>query len=625
MCGIVGFTGNFDSIALQKVLEVIAHRGPDGSGIYQDEHLSLGHRRLAIIDRETGQQPMLSADGSHIIVFNGEIYNYLDLKQDLQKKGIIFRTRSDTEVLLYWLMEYGPNGLAALNGMFAFALWDKKRKTLLLARDRLGIKPLYYTINDDKMAFASEIKAISYTKGSAEVDYKTLFQFLTFQNVLTDSTFFKGVNKLAPGSWLKWTPNNQVTKGTFWSLDFTRQFSGNLDEAAEAYAAALERSVVRHMISDVPVGAYLSGGIDSASVATVSAKHTTGSLHTFTGAFVDSPYYDERVGSRAVSHKIGAILHEVEITSRDYVDNIERVIYHLDEPTLGTGALPQFIVSRLVSRNVKVVLTGHGGDELFAGYQINKAALIRERLKTNPLSLFAVPFAVRPDEWTRVLYYLLFPLIQPEVRHGLFIMVPRKKRATLLSGDFLASNANYEPVRHIEEILRQNGATSISQSLLTLYLKTYLPTLFIQEDKVGMAHSIEARMPLCDNEIVDLAVSIPLKTKLSGNTLKAVPRTAMADKLPPILYQLPKRGFPTPFARWYRLKPLRQFLSDILFDKRTLKRGIFNNVGLKEIFDKHIASSSDNLMDYARANLLYSFSMVELWFRCFIDKSPTSS
>lgn len=625
MCGIVGFTGQSDPAALRKALDLMAHRGPDGNDVYQDDYLSLGHCRLVILDRETGQQPMFSADRNYVIIFNGEIYNYLDLKQNLKKRGVVFRTRSDTEVLLYWLMHHGIEGLSSLNGMFAFAFWDRKRKSLLLGRDRLGIKPLYYTMREGNIVFASEIKAMIPRSGSLLADYETLLQFFTFQNVLTDSTFFKNVNKLLPGSWLKWHSDKPTSKGIYWKINFNRKFEGNLNDAAEVYSDALQHAVVRNMIADVPVGANLSGGIDSSSVATVASKHSLAPFHTFTGAFTDAPYYDERIGSRAVSSKIGAILHEVEITSQDYIENIERVIYHLDEPTLGTGALPQFIVSRLASKNVRVVLTGHGGDELFAGYQVNKAMLLRKRLKANPLSFFTLPFSVRPNEWSRVLYYLLFPLIQPEVRHGLFIMVPKKKRSSFLTADFLASHANYNPLEHIEDILRQSGATSADESLLVLYLKTYLPTLFIQEDKVGMAHSIEARMPLCDNEIIDLAIGISLETKLAGNTLKAIPRMAMKNNLPPILFKLPKRGFPTPFAQWYRKKPLREFMESTLFDRQTVERGIFNITGLRKCFERHMASTSDNLMDYARANLLYSFSMVELWFRRFIDKHPIES
>jgi len=374
MCGIVGFSGLPKRAgALSCALATITYRGPDDEGRYEDSLVSIGHRRLSIIDLTTGHQPMHSEDGRYVLAFNGEIYNFPELKQTLERKGHRFRTTSDTEVLLQWLACRWRDGLPDLNGMFAFAMWDRHEKRLLLARDRLGIKPMYVYSSDGGLAFSSEVKAIMALVGRLEPDLQTVFQFLTFQNVLTEQTFFKNVTKLPPGGWMEWTPAG-ATSGCFWTLSYGDRFEGHFDEAVHAYRETLERSVVRHMIADVPVGSYLSGGIDSASVTAVAARHVTKGMHTFTGAFVDAPYYDERQGSRAVAAHVGADLHEVEITADDFCDNLGRVLYHLDEPTLGTGALPQFMVSKLAAKDVKVVLTGHGGDEAFGGYQVSRAS-----------------------------------------------------------------------------------------------------------------------------------------------------------------------------------------------------------------------------------------------------------
>jgi len=620
MCGIVGFTDKRrgDSGVIKKLLQIIAHRGPDDDGIYEDEFISIGHKRLSIIDIYGGHQPMISHDGRYVIAYNGEIYNYKRLKERLELNGCKFKTNSDTEVLLYWIIKYGVDGLSDLNGMFAFALWDNKEKSLLLARDRLGIKPLYYYTEHKRLVFASEIKAILPMVSEREADLNTIYEFLTFQNIITQKTFFKDISKLPAGCWLKWKPSG-ITTGCYWDISFTGKFNGTFQDAVTEYSDVLNNSVTRHMISDVPVGSYLSGGFDSSSVSTLAADNMNMPLHTFTGAFTDASFYDERIGSRAVAKNISAVAHEIEITPQDYIQNIGKVIYHLDEPTLGTGALPQYMVSKLVSKSVKVVLTGHGGDEMFGGYQVYKAALIREMIRKNPLNIGSILLGVKKDEWSRILYYTLYPMVHSEVGYGLFIMTPKRQRKNFFSPEFLDQNSGYEPFDSLEDLVRNRNHLPYER-LLTLYLKTYLPTLFFQEDKVGMAHSIEARLPLCDNQMIDLALRLPLEIKLWKNNLKAITKVSMKPRLPEILYSLPKRGFPTPFARWYRTEPLKSFMEDFLFSERTVKRGIFNISTLRKVFSSNLNSRTDTLYDYARANILYSASVVELWFRTFIDQ-----
>lgn len=618
MCGIVGFTGAPCPETLSRAMNLIRHRGPDAQGRYEDHDVSLGHCRLSIIDIAAGQQPMHSSDGRYVLAFNGEIYNFRDLRRILQGEGEVFRTASDTEVLLRWLTSRWREGLGDLNGMFAIALWDKRQKRLLLARDRMGIKPLYVRTDAGRLTFSSEIKAIVAVDGRPEPNPRAIFQFLTFQNVLSSETFFQGVTKLPAGGWMEWSPAGVAT-GRFWRLQFRYGVPRTFDEITGAYREILDRAVERHMVADVPVGTYLSGGIDSSSVTYVAAQQSGSRMHTFTGAFVDAPYYDERPGSRAVAECVGADLHEVEIRPADFCATLGRVIFHLDEPTLGMGAVPQYAVSKLASGQVKVVLTGHGGDEAFAGYQVSKAVLIRELMSRRPLDAIRHLTRVTPAELSRVLYFSLYPLIHAEVGHGLFIMMRRSQRRQRLSASFLEAQKGYEPLDEIDALV-EPGATR-GEIMQMLYLKTYLPTLFIQEDKIGMAHSIESRMPLCDNELIDFALGIDFETKLHGGELKAIPRAAMRRELPPVLYSLPKRGFPTPYARWFREGAVREMITDLLLSRTSRERGIFDPDYVGALLARHLRSRSDTLMDYARASELYSIALVEIWFRCFMDQA----
>ncbi len=622
MCGLVGVASRdgrgLPPEELAELMQLLRHRGPDDEGMYRDPFVALGHTRLAIIDPAGGRQPMISSDGRFVLIYNGEIYNYRELRKILAGKGYLFTTQSDTEVLLYWLIEHGTEGLISLNGMFAFALWDRQEKLVFMARDRLGIKPLYY--HQDAaggLVFASEIKAILPRLSARTANLEAIYEFATFQNIFSEKTFFYGVNRLLPGCWLTWRPTS-LTTGCYWDVAFPRDYQQSFGEVVQTYYETLDRAVDRHLIADVPVGAYLSGGFDSSSVASMAAPRLSGPMHTFTGAFTDAPYYDEREGSRAVARQIGALAHEITITPEDYLAHYGKVVYLLDEPTLGTGALPTYMTSRLASRHVKVVLTGHGGDEMFAGYQVNKVALLREASAKGISSFLAALMGVRLDELSRFLYYWLYPILFPEVRHGLFIMVPKRKRASFFTGDFLAQMRQYEPLDNLDNFANGNDDLP-GERLARLYLKVYLPTLLNQEDRMSMGHSIESRTPMCDNELLDLSLRIPLDLKLMQRNLKAIIKEALKPYLPEILYRLDKRGFPTPFSLWYRREPLKTFMKDLLLDQRTRERGIFNVPYLEKIFQRNLTSRSDNLYDYTRANILWSVGIVEAWFRTFID------
>lgn len=621
MCGILGFTGPADKHRLEYALNLIKHRGPDSNGIFCDEFINLGHARLSIIDIALGSQPMHSQNNRYVIIFNGEIYNYQDLKAILASRGCTFKTNSDTEILLNWVIEFGTSRLSELNGMFAFALWDKVQKKLLVVRDRLGMKPLYYKLsNDNSLIFASEIKAIQGIDRAPEVNHKAIYQYLTFQNVLTSDTFFKGVYKLNPGSFLIFA-NGKIQFGSYWKPFFHSENDSYSDSwIAEKYISLLQSSINRHLISDVPVGSFLSGGIDSSLVSTFASKILNKPINTFTGFFTESHKYDERVGAHAVRDFIGSNGYDVEISENDFYENIETVMYHLEEPMLGTGALPQFMVAKFASQHNKVVLTGHGGDEAFAGYQVNRSVAIRESLQNMSFRNLAHLCRIPLSELSRVLYFLTYPILYPEVSHGLFIMTPKKNRSNIFTGDFLNLHFDYDPLSEIFSHYDINGTHSQSNRLTLLYLRTYLPTLFLQEDKVSMAHSIESRMPLCDNQLIDFSLSLSLAKKMLNGELKGIPRSASMPHLPKALYSLPKRGFPTPFARWFRKGKNAEFIADLVYSNKSNERGIVNAKYAKKIFEQNFKSKTDNLYDYARANQIYSIAMVELWHRIFIDE-----
>lgn len=622
MCGIVGLIRATPQRPVERALveemtRRIRHRGPDDNGVFCEPGVGLGHNRLAIIDPRHARQPMASPDGRFILIYNGEIYNFPVLKARLETGGVVFRTRSDTEVLLHWLLEHGTSGLHELNGMFAFALWDSVERSALLARDRLGIKPLYWAQHQGDLVFGSEIKAMLPALPPAQADMGAIFQFLSFQNLFSQGTFFQGVHRLPAGSWLRFK-DGRVDQGRYWELCFNEDPNIRFEDAVERYKEVLQRSVRRHLIADVTLGAYLSGGIDSGQVAVTAAGLVPRQMETFTGAFTDAPYYDERPLARETAKMAGAVIHEVEITAQHYREHILRVIHLLDEPTLGTGALPQYVVSGLVAQHVKVVLTGHGGDEMFAGYQVNKVALFRDLLRKNPLSALRLLTRIRPDELTRFLYFLGYPLLYPEVGYGHFIMTPKRRRQSFFEPGFLAANADHEPLDAFEQVLGGRSETP-GQRLTRIYLKAYLPTLLTQEDRMSMGHSIEARTPLCDNDMLSLSLSLPLSVKLHNGELKAVPRQALRGALPDSLFNQPKRGFPTPFHLWYRREPLKSYVQDILADTATRERGVFRVAEVQRLFSANLASGSDTLYDYARANAIWSALSVELWFRTFID------
>lgn len=615
MCGILGVMNfNGDRVSrriIEKMSNAIIHRGPDDHAYYFHSNIGFGFRRLSIIDLKKNIYPLTNEDSTIKVIFNGEIYNFSEIRKDLENKGHVFKTNCDGEVIVHAYEEYGTKCVKKFNGMFAFALFDVNKKTLFIARDRLGIKPIYYYNDENIFVFSSEIKSIiKHDHIKKDYNKEALIEYLAFQNILDDKTFFKNIKILSPGNFII-IKNNKFLIKKYWDLDFSKKSKQDLNHHVKDFKRIFMASVKRHMISDVPLGSYLSGGLDSTSVATEASKLIKSRLLTFTGYFND-PDYDEILYSRAVADRIKSNRKEVLIKPEDFKKNISRIIYHLDEPRAAMSTLSSFCVSRLVRKYAKVVLTGHGGDELFAGYPVYKSALIKKFIKSDKKLAIKLIKSIKTKEMPRIAYFFFVK----NAEKGLFLLFDEKERKKLLTQDFYDS-VSFNPIKTIDKIVPR-GLDKIDE-IQYLYIKTYLHSLLIVEDKMGMANSIESRTPICDNEMVDLSLRIPIEDKLHDGNLKYIIKESMKHDLPEILYKQGKKGFPTPLARWFK-KELKPFIYEILLDDKTKQRGIFNMDYVKKLLDNHCSSRSINIdLDIYNANKIWSLICIELWFRVFID------
>lgn len=556
LCGIVGFLNpEIQTKGYRLIKEManrVAHRGPDSEGFFIAPGVAFGHRRLSILDIEHGSQPMTTSNGRFTIIYNGEIYNYLKLRRELQDKGWSFVTNSDTEVVLKSFQAWGVDCFLKFQGMFAIAIWDREERACHLARDHFGIKPLYYVHMDGGFIFASEIKALFIHENvRREVNPAALGSLLMFNNILGQDSFWADVKRVAPGERLTYR-GGELSSDQFFSLSNVENTQRDIsfDDAVENYHQCLAYSVNDHLISDVPVGAYLSGGIDSGSVATLASTTMSKPLPVFTGHFKsDNTWYDEREGAAAVAETRGMDSYHQSISEEDYEEHIARVAYHLDEPTLGSSSISQYLVAKTASEKVKVVLTGHGGDELFAGYPVFKAAMLRTtKIGLDSLRCLAVKSA---DEMARLIYFSLLGIFDETIARGQLRMYSAKAFFSVagpkLRQYFLGlENIHTDFLKTVQPINTGIDVDGVTK----WYLATYLPTLLVQEDKIGMAHGLESRTPICYEPLIRLSLSLPDSVKMHRGKLKAIPYAAMRTSLPSLTYKQPKRGFPTPLVEW---------------------------------------------------------------------------
>jgi asparagine synthase (glutamine-hydrolysing) len=628
VCGIAGMIRlDGDPIpsltsGLAVMNDLLRHRGPDGEGswIHPERSVGFTHRRLSIIDLETGQQPMTDSVGNWI-TYNGEIYNYIELRERLGGRSG-YRTTSDTEVILRAYARKGRESVRDLRGMFAFGLWDERKRTLFCARDRFGIKPFYYAIVDRTFLFASEAKALLPFLPAIETDVDGLKDYLTFQFCLGGKTLFKGIRELPPGHFLE-VRDGTVHIERYWDVYYRLDWDHTMTYFSEQTRALLDESVSLHLRSDVPVGAYMSGGLDSSIVATLASAHAK-ALLGFNGKFLEGDAYDESRYAQDVAKQCGFVLHEAAITPNDFVDSIERVIYHLDYPVAGPGSFPQFIVSRLAAEHRKVVLGGQGGDEVFGGYARYLIAYFEQCIKaaidgTMRGGNFVVTYESIIPNLVALRAYK--PLLQEFWREGLFDEADRRYYRLINRANTLRGEINwellgpYEPFDTFREIFRGEnvGKQSYFDAMTHFDFKTLLPALLQVEDRVSMAHGLESRVPFLDHPVVELAATMPADVKFKDGHMKHVLHESLGPLLPPsVRERADKMGFPVPLQDWLREPgPVRDFVRDVFSSRAALDRSLVNN--------RDVVSQLDREPKYGRK--IWGLLSLELWQRTFHDRS----
>jgi asparagine synthase (glutamine-hydrolysing) len=630
MCGIVGIVrlNPEERVRIPRLVRMrdsLAHRGPDASGLWCEGPVGLGHRRLSIVDVVGGNQPMSNGDGSVWITFNGEIYNHAARRAELEGRGHRYRTRSDTETILHLYDEEGDRCVEKLDGMFAFALWDRRRSRLLLARDRLGIKPLYYAVTDEEIVFASEIKAL--TAGGAvrpALDQSILPEFLASGFVAGSDTFFRGVHKLLPGRTLTWSLAEGQHQRQYWQVPTAPADSRlSMRDSAEQVRADLIASVRSHLMSDVPLGLFLSGGLDSSVLAALMAPLVDGPIRAFNVSFEEREA-DESAHAQTAADAVGAVSHGVVVSPREFFRELPRLIWHEDEPIAFPSSVPLHFVSRLArDQGVKVVLTGEGADELFLGYQRYRVTSWNARLGrplwalngsghaplgglVRRLPARARRYAERTflalDQGPRSLFFDNFAVFPLAMQTALFADSER-----LVAHDpYAASMRLYD---------QASGGTLERASYVDL--QTYLVELLMKQDQMSMAASIESRVPFLDHSFVERVVALPTRCKLQGWRTKAVLREAMRDLVPRSILRRRKMGFPVPVGPWLR-GPFTKLLDDLVLSPRALARGLFRPEALERLAAEHRAGANHGQRLWLLANL-------ELWQRVFLDGEDPSS
>jgi asparagine synthase (glutamine-hydrolysing) len=625
MCGIAGIvkfdgTEPVEEARLKRMRDVLRHRGPDGEGLWMEGGVGLGHRRLAIVDVGGGHQPMANEGGSVWITYNGEIYNHQVLREALANRGHRYRTRSDTETILHLYDEEGDGCVERLRGMFAFALWDRRRKRLLLARDRLGIKPLYFAVSDGELLFASEIKAILAARPvRPRLNEAIVSEFLATRFVASEETFFQGIRKLLPGRTLTWSPAEGIQQRRYWRLPLTLDTDpGPLEVEARDVRAELTETVRGHLMSDVPLGLFLSGGLDSSALAALMAPMMPERLRTFSVGFAEQEA-DERPYARMAARAAGAEHREVVVSARDYFQLLPRLVWHEDEPIAFTSSVPLYAVSRLARDHVKVVLTGEGADELFLGYNRYRVTAWNERLGRAYRHLVPGRLRQAVRRGTRRLplraaRYVSrsFLALEPGPRAAFcenFAVFPAAMQQSLLvEPGLLTSRDPYDvALRCYAE-----GPGGSLERMSYADLHTYLVELLMKQDAMSMAASIESRVPYLDHELVEHVARMPAALKLSGWQTKAVLRAALRDLVPREILSRRKLGFPVPVGRWLR-GDFWPVVEEFVLGPRARRRGLFEPAALARLATAHRTGTAEH---GDRLWLLLNF---EIWQRIFLD------
>jgi asparagine synthase (glutamine-hydrolysing) len=629
MCGIAGIVSADrlhadDGERVIGMRDVLAHRGPDAAGLFVDHFAAIGHRRLSIVDLAAGKQPLANEDETIWISFNGEIYNHADLRRELEPHGHVYRTRSDTETIVHAYEQWGDNCVTRLRGMFAFAIWDAPQRRLLLARDRLGIKPLYWTLSGSHLIFASEIKSILESgMVAARANESALSELLSTRSLAGVQTMFEGVFKLMPGHVLTFQ-NGTIATRKYWDVpvDVDDTPRSRADDVRR-FRALLEESVRLRLMADVPLGVFLSGGIDSSVIAALMARMIDRPLQTFSVAFADRAF-NELEYAREVSRTIGADAHEIVIDDRDFFNALPRLLWHEDEPIAHPSSVPLYFVSSLAREHVKVVLTGEGSDELLAGYGRYPRALFNWRAgsiysRTVPAVLrsrIAASLAGVPGKLGRYAQRS-FVGVDHTPEHAFFdnfaainLLTQRHVLSPALA-PVISPMVAYGP--SMKYFNAPGADASVLSRFLYADLKGYLVELLMKQDQMSMAASIESRVPFLDHHLVEFAARLPDDRKLSGFSTKRILREAAADILPQRILTRPKMGFPVPFASWLR-NGWGDVVREVLLDRRSRQRGLTEPSAIEHMF---LTLATDAGTSHADA--IWTLFNLELWYRTFID------
>ncbi len=624
MCSIFGIKSK--NTKLFGGQDSLSHRGPDGFGQYSnDENIFLRHNRLSIIGLDANSsQPMKGADGS-ILIFNGEIYNFEELKTE-ELAEYRFRSNSDTEVILALYEKHGVSCLDYLRGMFAFAIWDEKRQRLFCARDRFGIKPLYFHQSKDCFVFGSEIKALlPYLKGII-TNREVLSEYFAFQYTLGSETLFKDIYQLMPGHFLQLEKDNLIIK-KYWDINYTIDHDSSEKYFEEKLEYLIKDSVKYHLVSDVPVGSYLSGGLDS-SLITILAQEENESLYgSFHGSFPGYDKYNEEYFARSVNETSQKNLLVADITPKDFTENIFDIIYYLDTPVAGPGAFPQYMVSKLASEHVKVVLGGQGGDELFGGYARYIIAYFEQCIKaaidgTHKNGKYVVtPESIIPN---LTLLQEYKPLMKSFWKDGLFGPLDERYYRLVDRSNDTEGEVNWELfdkadlLEKFKAIFNNSenvGKEAYFDKMTHFDFKCLLPALLTVEDRMSMAHGLESRVPFLDHPLVEYAATIPADIKFPGGKMKNLLKKVFQNKIPPkILHRRDKMGFPVPLKEWFE-GPLREFVHDIFLSQKASTRGFYD--------PKKVLENLDNSSQFSRK--IWGLLSLEIWHQQFHDKEAEFS
>ena len=593
---------------------VMVHRGPDDEGVHLGEGVGLGMRRLSIIDLQSGHQPVANEDKSIWVVFNGEIYNYRELRHDLERRGHTFRTSSDTETIVHLYEELGTRSVERLRGMFAFAVWDNRQRQLLLARDRLGIKPLYFTEHKDELVFASELKSILQLPHiERTLSWDAVRHLFTFMATPSNQSIVDGVRKLEPGHFAVLREGHRLRTEQYWDVEFTPDETATEEELVERLRQLLVDAIAAHQISDVPVGAFLSGGIDSSAVVGLMARTSSAPVKTFSVGFREQGF-DELRYARTVAARFGTDHHEI-VLEPDVIPSLDDLVWYLDEPFGDASAIPTYVVSKLAATQVKVVLTGDGGDELFAGYDkyvVEGRERLYDRVPPRIRQLTGAVGAAMPEGMRGRRFLRHFGLDGSRRYLDASTLFAADEMPNLFRGAAFAEMKAYDPWAPSLSYLRQGG--DWISALQYRDLNTYLPLdILTKVDRMTMAHSIEARPPLLDHHLVEFAATVPAHLRLRAGTTKYLLKRAMRGLLPHDIIDRPKQGFAVPLARWFRGR-LAGFAREVLLSDTTRQRRYLNTEYLERLLSQHEHGRNLDLQ-------LWTTMSFELWCRKFLDTS----